>query len=146
MDLYSTSKNCVGHYTPIALLVDSIWKKNNDYKGTKSYVLSSFLKPILNVFITVANMTILKMVIYVGYMPLNQLYLKTPWNNPMAPLGPATHRLGTTGLRHCQVFCSFSYSDIIILEGITHKGIFSTFNGMLKCIYWVQKFHKSLRV
>jgi hypothetical protein len=62
MDLYSTSKNCVGHYIPIALLVDSIWKIDNDYKETKSYVLSSFFKPILNVFITVANTTILKMV------------------------------------------------------------------------------------
>jgi len=55
----------------IDCFVDSIWKIDNDYKGTKSYVLSSFLKPILNVFITVANTTILKMVIYVGYMPLN---------------------------------------------------------------------------
>jgi hypothetical protein len=42
MDLYSTSKNCVGNYTPIALLEDSIWKIANDYKGTKFYVLSSF--------------------------------------------------------------------------------------------------------
>jgi len=106
MNLYSTSKNCIGYYTPTALLVDSNWKIDNDYKGTKSYVLSSFLKPILNVSITVANTTILKMVIYVGYMSLNQLYLKTLWNSPMATLGPATHRFGTTGLHHCQVFCS----------------------------------------
>jgi len=64
------------------LLVDSIWKIDNDYKGTKSCVLSSSLKPVLNVFIKVANTTILKMVIYVGYMHVNQLYLKIPWNIP----------------------------------------------------------------
>jgi len=64
-------KNCVGYYTLTALLVDSIWKIDSDYKGTKPYVLSSFLKPILNVFITAANTAILKMVIYMGYMALN---------------------------------------------------------------------------
>jgi hypothetical protein len=59
MDLYSTSKTCAGHYTLIALLLNSIWKTDN-------------------VFITVANTTIIAMVINVGYMPLNQLYFKTP--------------------------------------------------------------------
>jgi hypothetical protein len=73
------------------------------------------------------------MAIYVRYMPLNQLYLKTPWNNPTTPWG-----LELTGWELVYIivryFVLFSYSDIIISENIRHKVSFPMFNGMVECI------------